>query len=321
MDWSYSSLYLKFATVSAGVVSISNTEQMQCAKYNVERLVLYEDQFDRIIANEHCEDVATNLLIDIRWAEVSRAFVNCLCRRSAVGPIRPLGDDYGHLIARAADSAFGTHIHAQIPSWFLQNNETFLASCLHKLFVEFGRRPTTPLQMHRAFAALFDVAEGLRPFLGLRCLSASTGAHALMCAAAHAQYDFLSKSASDSSVATLCFAEMLAERLLEGDAPEAHSAFVFFAQSDRWQAFAKARLDFFSVDEAFARLQRLVRAQTVTKQDHGLFFLASSFLDADAVASDASPERPSSLAKPLRSIIRKRSDPFVRLVRRLVSEA
>ena len=114
---------------------------------------------------------------------------------------------------------------------------------------------------------------------------------------------------------------MLAERLLEGDAPEAQSAFAFFAHSDRWQAFARDRIDCFSVDEAFARLQRLVRAQTVMKQDHGLFFLASSFLDDDAVDSDASPERPSSLAKPLRSIIRKRSAPFVRLVRRLVSEA
>lgn len=295
---------------------------MQRVKYNVDRLKLYEDHFDKLIAREHSEAVSANLLIDIRWAEVSRAFANCLSRRSATGPIRPLAADYGHLTVSAAELAFGTRTHAQIPSWFLQNNECFLASCLHKLFVAFDRKPTAPLQMHRAFAALFDVADGLKPFLGLSCLANSTGAHALMCAAAHSRYDFLARQGSDTSAATLCFAEMLAERILECDAPEAQSAFAFFATSVRWQAFAKARIDCFSKGEAFARLQRKVEEQNALKQrERALFFLASAFLNADALAADASPKRPISTAKPLRSAIRKRSPPFVRLVQRLVSEA
>jgi len=300
---------------------------MQRARYNLDRLQLYEQLFTQIIANNYCEAVAANLLVDIRWGEVSRAFANCVIRRSATGPIRPLADDFAHLIARAADLAFGTRAHAQIPSWFLQHNETFLASCLDKLFQKFDRKPTAPMQMHRAFAALLDVADGLKAFLGLHCIARSTGAHALMCSAAHSRYDFLSLPARVSSASSLCFAEMLAERILEDGATGAESAFAFFAGSERWQTFARARVDCFSEEEAFARLQRKVEARVVPKkQEPGLFFLASAFLDADATAasSDSSPERPSSPSHkppPLRSPIRKRSAPFVRLVRRLVSEA
>ena len=295
-------------------------------EYNQARLKLYEQLFDQLLVGEHSEAVAANLLVDTRWAEVSRAFVNRLCHQTTKASIRPLAADYGHLVARAADLAFGTRAHAQIPCWFLQNNETFLASCLDKLFIRFERTPTAPLQMHRAFAALFDVAEGLRPFLGLRCLASSTGAHALMCAAAHARYNFLARQ-QPTAAAPLCFAEMLAERILQTDAQGTGLAFAFYARSERWQTFALERVDCFAEEEAFAQLQRKVREHATRKadkkQEHGLFFLASAFLNADdaATASDTSPERSSAPAAPLRSAIRKRSTPFVRLVRRLVSEA
>jgi hypothetical protein len=292
-------------------------------QYNQARLKLYEELFDQVLANEHSEAVAANLLVDTRWAEVSRAFVNCLCRRGATGPIRPLAADYGHLVARAAELAFGTRAHAQIPSWFLQNHEAFLASCLHKLLATFGQKPTAPLQMHRAFAALFDVADGLRPFLGLRCLASSTGAHALMCAAAHSRYDFLAQQES-TATASLCFAEMLAERILQADEDGAVQTLAFYGRSKRWLAFASQRADCFAEEEAFAQLQRRVRERVPQRRgrEHGLFVLASAFLDADAAAARGGPrERPSAPATPLGSAIRKRSAPFVRLVRRLVSEA
>ena len=64
------------------------------------------------------------------------------------------------------------------------------------------------------------------------------------------------------------------------------------------------------------------RAAHGKKQEPGLFFLASAFLDADSAASNhSSPERPSapSHKPPLRSAIRKRSAPFVKLVRRLLA--
>ncbi|MBN38163.1 MAG: hypothetical protein CMI29_06800 [Opitutae bacterium] len=297
---------------------------IQHFKYNGERLKHYDALFESVLAGEHSKAVAANLLVDIRWAEVSRAFASCLLRRSQVGPIRPLAADFGHLIDRAAEVAFGTRAHARIPSWFLQNNEAFLASTMQKLLTEFLRRPAAPLQMRRAFTALFEVAEALKSYMGLRELADSTGAHALMCAVAHARYDFLGQSVRCCASPWLCLADMLAERILIGDEPESMPAFAFFAHSERWQAFAKATVGCFSAEGAFVRLQRMVEARALPRErerEQGLFFLASAFLKADAAASDGSPERPSVLAKPLRSPIRKRSAPFVRLIKRLVSKA
>ena len=308
---------------------------MQRAKYNVERLRLYEQLFEKVLAGDHCEIVAANLLVDIRWAEVSRAFVNCLCRQSAASSIRPLAADFGSMASRATLLAFGTSKRAEIPSWFFQNNECFLASCLHKLLVEYTRKPAAaPNHMRQAFDALFDVAKGLKPYLGLGYLATSTSAHALMSVTAHARYDFLNEPAGAASTAALCFAEMLAERILKEPRRklELESPFYFFARSERWQKFAEGCVGCFSPDEAFARLQAQVLAQQEPKNaPPPLFFLASTFLDADADAM-TSPESRRRRVKTcmgahakqnrqFRAAISKRSAPFVRLVRRLLSEA
>lgn len=308
---------------------------MQRAKYNVERLRLYEQLFDNVIVGDHCEIVGANLLVDIRWAEVSRAFVNCLCRQSAAGAIRPLAADFGRMVSGAAVLAFGTSQRAEIPSWFLQNNECFLASCLHKLLFAYTRKPAAaPNHMRQAFDALFDVCNGFKPFLGLGYLATSTSAHALMSVTAHARYDFLNEEASAASAPALCFAEMLAERILQepGRKLELESPFYFFARSERWQQFAEGCVDCFSADEAFARLQgQVVLQQEPKNASPRLFFLASAFLDADADTA-TSPESHGRRVRTsigahtkqngqLRAAISKRSAPFVSLVRRLISEA
>ena len=308
---------------------------MYRARYNPDRLRLYEHLFDSVLEGKHSEPVAINLLIDIRWLEVPRALASCILDASARGPIRPLEADFAHLVSRAAQLAFGTCEHSEIPSWYLQNHESFLASCLHKLLAAFVRKAASPLQMHRAFAALIDVAGGLKAFLGLSHLSLSTGAHALMTATAHSRFDFLTKAHCNASAAALCFAELLAERILEEPVgtQEADSPLHFFARSTRWQAFAKACIDCFSPNESFAQLQRQVKAlDGPKKQAPGLFFLASAFLDADAnEGAEASAQRPKSPTraaaasvhttpiKVCRSAIRKRSAPFVKLVRRLLA--
>ena len=308
---------------------------MQRAKYNVERLRLYEQLFEKVLAGDQCEIVAANLLVDIRWAEVSRAFVNCLCRKIATGAIRPLATDFGRMVSGAAVLAFGTSKRAAIPSWFLQNNECFLASCLHKLLIEYTRKPpAAPNHMCQAFDTLFDVAKGFKPFLGLEYLAKSTSAHALMSVTAHARYDFLNEKVGTASAPALCFAEMLAERILNepGRKLELESPFYFFARSERWQKFAKGCVDCFSPDEAFARLQGQVMAQQESKNaPPPLFFLASTFLDADAYTTTspeshgrrerASTGAPTKQNRQFRSAISKRSAPFVSLVRRLISEA
>lgn len=313
---------------------------MQRAKYNVCRLGLYQNLFDAVLEGRYCETIAVNLLVDIRWMEVARAFANCLCDASLRGPIRPLAEDFARLVSSAAQLAFGTTDHAELPSWFLQNHEGFLASCLHKLLMAFAQRATAPLQMHRAFAALIDVAEGLKAFLGLRHLASSTGAHALMSATANSRYDFLKENHCTASAAALCFAELLAERVLEesrdDDEGETDSPLLYFARSKRWQVFATSCIDCFSSDEAFARLCRLAKAavEAPKKEAPKLFFLASAFLDADARERAVAPASPEPLrkaekavvaaprttpVKACRSAIRKRSTPFVKLVQRLLA--
>ena len=122
-----------------------HARQMFRARYNLDRLRLYEDLFDAVLEGKHSEPVAINLLIDIRWLEVPRALASCIYDASARGPVRPLAADFAHLASRAAEVAFGTCAHAEIPSWYLQNNECFLASCLHKLLSAFTRQAASPL--------------------------------------------------------------------------------------------------------------------------------------------------------------------------------
>ena len=303
---------------------------------NVERLGIYADVFARLIRGWDADDpetesVMVNMLVDTRWPEVSKAFVDCLFREGQVGAIRPLARDVERLVGRAATTAFGTSDHAAIPSWFLQNYECFLVTSLHRLFLRYFNWDNweNPV-MHRSFEALFDVAEGLRRYLGLSYLAESTGAHALMSAVANAKCDMLKWAAEPVRCPELHFANMLAGRIRADPnrTLEVGSAFCFFARSERWRAFAKACAE----DEAhdpngpLAHLLDEVAAATARPEaasaSPGLFFLASTFLEADA-----SPPRAKPVARPVATpakrplcTITKRSAPFLRLVKRLLSD-
>lgn len=303
---------------------------------NDERLGIYRGVFTRLIRGWDADDAETesvmvNMLVDTRWPEVSKAFVDCLGRESRVGAIRPLARDVERLVGRAATTAFGTSRHAAIPSWFLQNYECFLVSSLHRLFLRhFKWDDLENSAMHRSFEALFDVAEGLRRYLGLRYLAESTGAHALMSAVANAKCNMLKWAADPIRCPELHFANVLAGRILADPnrALEVQSAFCFFARSERWRAFAKACAEDEGHDPKgpLARLLEEVASATARPEaasaSPGLFFLASTFLEAGA-----SPPRPKPVARPVatpakRSLctITKRSAPFLRLVRRLLSD-
>jgi len=301
---------------------------------NAERLGIYSELFTRLIRgwgdDAETESVMVNLLVNTRWPEVSHAFVQCLFQEAQAGAIRPLARDVERLVDRAATTAFGTSDHAAIPSWFLQNYECFLVTSLHRLFLRYFKWDNrgNPV-MHRSFEALFDVAEGLRRFLGLRYLSESTGAHALMSAVANAQCDMLKWATAPVRCPELHFVNLLAGRILADPnrTLEVQSAFCFFARSERWRAFAKACAE----DEAhdpkgpLARLLEEVEAATArqaARASPGLFFLASAFLEADA-----SPPRPKRTARPAptpakrpRCVAKKRAAPFLRLMQRLLSD-
>ena len=308
---------------------------------NEERYDLYYDMFTDLLRGHHdgdarVETIRANLMIDIRWTEVPRAFARCLVDASQTTTVRPLARDFEQLVGQAATVAFGTRSHAQIPSWFFQNYECFLVLTLYELFVRFDHadceEPYAHCMMASAFDALLDVAEGIRSYVGLHYLSGCTGAHVLMSAVANAKHDILKKVPRMwPNYGRQLFVDMLARRILDdpNHALEAESAFCFFARSERWRAFAKtcheigeARWGPGNEERDLSKLLKKVSEATARRPEPGLFFLASEFLDADA-----SPERvtkvtrATAIGKTARTPIAKRSVPFLRLVRRLISDA
>ncbi len=256
------------------------------------------------------ELTCANLLIDIRWPEVSRALADNVCELCAIEDFTtpPLAHDVARLVGRAATIAFGTCQHAAIPSWFLQNYECLLAATLHKMLVRFVTTINVLESTRRkAFNVLLDIAEGLRGFVGLRCVAESTGAHAMMSAVANSRYDFLSKEAVIVHPTERIFVNVLAEKILADPnrAMDERSAFCFFARSDRWRAFAAACLDREGLVGPLAQLL----AEVVLVTEH-----------VSVVATASSPKRPvrttltkaRTPTKPQRSRIAKPTNPLVK---------
>jgi hypothetical protein len=150
-----------------------------------------------------------------------------------------------------------------------------------------------------------------------------------MSAVANAKCDMLKWAAEPVRCPELHFANMLAGRILADPnrTLEVQSAFCFFARSERWRAFAKACAEDHDNDPKgpLARLLEEVEAATARQQaaaSPGLFFLASTFLQADG--SPPRPKRVSRATTPTKRphcTIAKRSAPFLRLVKRLLSDA
>ena len=293
---------------------------MHRADYNVIRLAAYTTLFNDFLHSKHDECIAINLLTDVKWTEIPRAFVTTLSRACAAGPVRPLAADFEHVLAQTAVMAFGTTEHARLPSWFLQNWEGFLASCTHKLLIHYARRPATREVMHRAFDALLQVAEGVRKFVGLQTVR--SGAHALLAACHHSQVDFLGNESLLVGAPHLTFVEVLAAKILrepECSMDDRYNSLSFFAKSAGWQKLSRACAPWLSHDSELSRLNLAIRRGEL----HGsadIASLASAFL----ATSPPRPERRSvhfrTPIKPSRTqrAICKRSTPFVDLVRKLV---
>lgn len=287
--------------------------------YNVIRLAAYTTLFNDLLHNGHDECIAINLLTDVRWAEIPRAFVTTLTRACAAGPVRPMAADFAHVLTQTAAAAFGTTEHACLPSWFLQNWEGFLASCTHKLLIHYARRPATGEVMHRAFDALLQVAEGVRNFVGLQTVR--SGAHALLAACHHSQIDFLSNESMLVGAPHLAFVEVLAAKILrepECSMDNRYNSLSFFAKSARWQKLSQACAPWLSHDSELSRLNLAIRRGDL----HGsadIASLASAFL---ATSPPRSERRPVHIRTPIKAprtqrAIGKRSTPFVDLVRKL----
>lgn len=313
---------------------------MARVEYNGVRLEIYLKMFAGLVRGENesdaeAEDACVNLLIDIRWPDVPKALAHVLFNEATSSDsVRPLADTFERLVGRAALAAFGTTSRAEIPSWFFQNFECLLASTLHKLLGYFRNAIGPPLcaaQRKRAdlaFEALIDVAKGLRSYVGLSYLAQSTGVHVLMSAVHNAKCDFLKEVVkAGPRCAALILADVIARHILADPNRElsVQSGFFFFARSDRWRAFAAACHNKGLLRNPLTELLHEVDGamQRAVAAPPGLFFLASKFLETDASPERsmraAAAARSARLRCTLRSPIAKRSKPFLRLVKRLLS--
>ncbi len=296
---------------------------MRLYDYNMVRLSAYVDFFNAFLQNKHDQGAATNLLTDVRYAEVAKAFVMSLTRHVAEDKVRPLGDEVAETLRRCAKGAFGTHEHEQLPGWFLQNYEGFLASCTHKLLRHYSRTPATESAMRAAYSAIFQVAEGMKNFIGLKRVS--SGTHALMAACHHSRTNFLGLESENICHAHLAFVEQLAAAILkepDQDMHDRHNALSFFAKSARWQQVSKACSSWLPEDSNLAKMHVAIKASAEKPpKEAEIVSLASAFL------STSSPERPrrqTQFCTPKKkhahhkAIAKQSTDPFVELVRKLV---
>ncbi len=291
------------------------------ADYNITRLAAYIEFFDDWLSGEHDEGMAINLLMDVRWKEIAKAFATSLTQWVAHAAPRPLAADLGTILGRCSMAAFGTTEHQHLPSWFLQNYEAFLASVTHKLFRHYLRHPAPTMVMRRAFSALLDVAEGTKSFIGFARVS--NGAHALMSAGHHSRTDFLSIESASIGAPHLVFMEVLASAILSDPLRsmlDRHNSLSFFARSDRWQSLARACAPWLHATSELSLVHSAVRHEVLRMHEPAetIATLASAFLATSPkrTRSVITAKTPTKVAK---RATRKQSTPFVKLVRKLVA--
>jgi len=291
------------------------------ANYNITRLAVYIEFFDDWLRGDHDEGMAVNLLMDVRWSEIAKAFVTSLTHRVAHEAVRPLAADLGNILHRCAVVAFGTAEHRHLPSWFLQNFEAFLASSTHKLLRHYCRNPAPVSTTRRAFSALLQVAEGAKNFIGFA--KVSSGAHALMAACHHSRTDFLSIESAEIGASHLAFVEALAGATLADPLRgmlDRHNALSFFARSDRWQSLSRACAPWLNANSELSLVHSAVRHGVLRMHEpaEAIATLASAFLATPPkrARTVAHAKTPTKVAK---RATRKGSSPFLKLVRKLVA--
>lgn len=295
---------------------------MRLYDYNMVRLSAYLDFFDDFLHDRYDRGTATNLLTDVRFAEVAKAFTMKLTRVAATeGSIRPLEGDVTATLRRCAVGAFGTHEHEKMPSWFLQNYEGFLASCTHKLLRHYSRHPAPEAGMQAAYGALLQVAAGMKEFIGLKRVC--SGAHALMAACHHARSNFLALECEGICQSHLAFVEHLAAEILKEpnqDMHDRHSSLAFFAKSARWQQVSKSCSPWLAEDSNLSKVHAAIKRATESVKEPAaeVASLATVFLSTSSPKRTRKRAEFSTPRKAPRQATLGRSVEFVDLVRKLV---
>lgn len=207
-----------------------------------------------------------NMLHDLRWAEVPRAFSVALYEAARKGPLRPgLRFEFKQLLSYLTFLAFGSTEREVVQPWFLKNWDDFFVSCVDGI-LSLNNRPNHVIKrreevLRRAFGGVLTLVEGARRYMSLDRLAESSAVHALLVAAGHARGSFLwhghvqlggdefevqdvrKDDAERSMTLThLILMDVIAEAILAtGDAEVVtwERAFGHYAGSVRWRAFAQ----------------------------------------------------------------------------------
>lgn len=190
-----------------------------------------------------------NLLVDVRFSEIPQAFSEAIVAVATKGIIHGLDARFSNLLEYVAFVAFGTTEREAVPSWFLQNYESFLAACIHRLLIMLstdaqidGHSPELLAKTRRAFEMVFDLTTGAKQYLSLDCLTNSSGAHAVLVVCNHSKYQFLKHESRVSPIFSE-FMNSLAEKILdeEGnhDVSDVQCAFGYYSGSMMWRKFAR----------------------------------------------------------------------------------
>jgi len=207
-----------------------------------------------------------NMLHDLRWAEVPRAFSVALYDAARKGPLRPgLKLEFKQLLAYLTFLAFGSTEREVAQPWFLKNWDDFFVSCVDGILSLNNRSDDVLTRrnvcLRRAFGGVLTLTEGARRYMSLDRLTQSSAVHALLVAAGHSRGSFLyhgyvqfGGDALDVSIvyrrdalrpmtlAHLILMDVIAEAILATGDTEVVSwerAFGHYAGAVKWRAYAQ----------------------------------------------------------------------------------
>jgi hypothetical protein len=207
-----------------------------------------------------------NMLHDLRWIEVPRAFSVALYEAARKGPLRPgLRFEFKQLLSYLTFLAFGSTEREVVQPWFLKNWDDFFVSCVDGI-LSLNNRPDNVILrreaiLRRAFGGVLTLVEGARRYMSLDRLTQSSAVHALLVAAGHARGTFLwhgyvelggddfdvpdvNKRDADRpmTLTHLILMDVIAEAILATGDTEVMTwerAFGHFAGSVKWRAFVQ----------------------------------------------------------------------------------
>ena len=297
------------------------------ASYNLVRFDAYKRCATEFVHGEVYDmHELANMLHDLRWSEVPRAFSVALFKAASKGPLRSgLELEFKQLVAYVTFLAFGSTERDVVQPWFLKNWDDFFVGCVDGILSLSYNRADHELKqqedvIRRAIGGVLTLAEGARRYMSLDRLTESSAVHALLVAAGHSRGSFLwhgflqlggdksevpkmyaHESTRIITLAHLFLMDVIAEAILATGDTEVVSwerAFGHYAGSIRWRAFAQ-RCTVYRTDAAKQMPQAVLLEHQVRE----------AYRSAATVTCKGSLDRQGTLTSLRASIKRKRETP------------